>query len=85
MCLAVPGKLLSIDDNIDPIFRKGIVSFGGINKEVNLSMVPEVKIGDYILIHVGVALSIIDEEEAEETMKYLRKMGELPELANDSD
>ena len=80
MCLAVPGKLISINPGDDPIFRSGIVSFSGINKEINLSMIPEVKIGDYVLIHVGVALSIVDEEEANETLEYLRQMGELNEL-----
>jgi hydrogenase expression/formation protein HypC len=63
MCLAVPGKLLSIEGN-DPLLRTGRVSFGGIIKEVNLSLVPEVSVSDYLLVHAGFAISTIDEEEA---------------------
>jgi hydrogenase expression/formation protein HypC len=79
MCLAVPGKILSIDDT-DPVFRSGKVSFGGIQKQVNLAYVPEAKVGDYILVHVGFAISTIDEAEAEEVFEYLREMGELMDL-----
>lgn len=80
MCLAIPGKIISIDSKQEDIFRNGKVSFGGIVKEVNLSMVPNVKIGDYVLVHVGVALSKIDEDEAMLTFKYLEQMGEMDEL-----
>lgn len=76
MCLAVPGKILEIPESIDPLFRSAKVSFGGVIKEVSLAMLPEAKLGDYVLIHVGVALSIIDEEEAEETILHLKTMGE---------
>lgn len=76
MCLAVPGKILEINDSIDPLFRTGKVSFGGLTKEVNLSMLPEAKTDDYVMVHVGVALSIVDEKEANETIAYLKKMGE---------
>ena len=55
MCLAIPGKLIQINETEDPVFRSGIVSFGGVNKEVNLSMIPEVNLGDYVLVHVGIA------------------------------
>ena len=81
MCLAIPGKLIELTLDIDPAFRQGKVSFGGISKQVNLSMVPDAKIGDYILVHVGVAIGIVDEEEAKQTMEYLKRMGELDELA----
>jgi hydrogenase expression/formation protein HypC len=80
MCLAIPGKIESIKSELDETFRMAEVSFGGINGEVNLCMVPEAKIGDYVLVHVGVALSIVDEEEANKTFNYLKEMGELDEL-----
>jgi hydrogenase expression/formation protein HypC len=79
MCLAVPGKIVSIDDT-DPVFRSGKVSFAGIIKSINLAYVPEAKIGDYVLVHVGFAISIIDEEQALEVFEYLRQIGELAEL-----
>ncbi|HRW98394.1 MAG TPA: HypC/HybG/HupF family hydrogenase formation chaperone [Cyclobacteriaceae bacterium] len=82
MCLAIPGKIISISGQLDETFRVGKVSFGGITKEVNLSMVPEAKIEDYVLVHVGVAISIVDEEEAKKTFDYIQKIGELEELQN---
>ncbi len=80
MCLAIPGKILSITNQLDETFRFGKVSFGGISKEVNLCMVPEANIGDYVLVHVGVAMSIVDEEEAQKVFSYLKEMGEVEEL-----
>lgn len=82
MCLAIPGKILSIasDPPADAVFRQGKVSFGGILKDVNLCMVPEAAVGDYVLVHVGVAISRIDEEEAQKTFEYLALMGETSEL-----
>lgn len=79
MCLAVPGKLMSIEGN-DPTFRTGKVNFGGIIKDVNLSYVSEAKIGDYVLVHVGFALTVVDQEEATKVFTYLREMDELTEL-----
>jgi len=84
MCLAVPGKIISIENEIDDIFRVAKVSFNGIVKEVNLAMVPEAKINDYVLVHVGSAISVVDEEEAKRTMDILMQMGELDEI-NPSD
>jgi hydrogenase expression/formation protein HypC len=80
MCLAIPGKILSIDAQPDETFRKGKVSFGGITKEVNLCMVPDAQPGDYVLVHVGVAISKVDEEEAQKVFSYLQMMGEVDEL-----
>jgi hydrogenase expression/formation protein HypC len=80
MCLAIPGKILSICSQLDETFRYGKVSFGGITKEVNLCMVPEAKTGDYVLVHVGVAISMIDEVEAQLTFSYLQQIGEAEEL-----
>jgi hydrogenase expression/formation protein HypC len=79
MCLAVPGKLISIDDNL-ALMRSGRVNFGGIVKEVNLAYTPEAKVGDYVLVHVGFSLSIVDEAEANQVFEYLRRMDELAEL-----
>ncbi len=83
MCLAIPGKVISMDDQAEQAFRKAKVSFEGIIKEVNLGLVPDVKIGEYVLVHVGVAISKVDEEEAKITLDYLRQMGEMDELQND--
>ncbi len=79
MCLAVPGKLVSIEGS-DPTFRTGRVNFGGIVKDINLSYVREAKVGDYVLVHVGFALTIVDEEEAAKVFTYLKEMDELAEL-----
>ena len=81
MCLAIPGKLITVTTAPDHLFRQGKVSFGGIIKEVNLSMVPDAIIGDYVLVHVGVAIAIIDEAEAKRTFDYLRQMGEVDEIS----
>jgi hydrogenase expression/formation protein HypC len=80
MCLAIPGKIISITAQLDETFRYGKVSFGGIMKQVNLCMVPEAVIGDYVLVHVGVAISRVDEEEAAKTFSYLKEMGEVEEI-----
>ncbi|HIP47580.1 MAG TPA: HypC/HybG/HupF family hydrogenase formation chaperone [Lutibacter sp.] len=80
MCLAIPGQITSIDNQIDEIFRMAKVNFSGIVKDVNLAMVPEAKIGDYVLVHVGSAISIVDEKEAKITMDILKQMDELEEL-----
>jgi hydrogenase expression/formation protein HypC len=82
MCLSIPGKLTSISAQLDDTFRIGKVSFGGILREVNLSMVPEARIGDYVLVHVGVAIGIVDEDEAHKTMEYLLKTENLDEEIN---
>jgi hydrogenase expression/formation protein HypC len=79
MCLAIPGKLASISGD-DPLTRCGKVDFGGILKEVSLAYVPEAKVGDYLIVHVGFALSRVDEEEAQQVFQYLREMQELSEL-----
>ena len=76
MCLAVPGKIISIEGG-DELTRTGKVSFGGTIKEVNLAMVPEAGIDDYVLVHVGVAISVIDDEEAARVFQYLKEMDEL--------
>jgi hydrogenase expression/formation protein HypC len=79
MCLAVPGKIESIGDEsidgADPIFRTGKVCFGGIIKNVNLACVPEARTGDYVLVHAGFAIGVIDEEEARKTLDCLKEIG----------
>jgi hydrogenase expression/formation protein HypC len=75
MCLAIPGKVVEIDATVSPIMGK--VSFGGIKKNVCLELVPEVKIGNYVIVHVGFAISMMDEEEAQETLKLIEQMNEL--------
>lgn len=77
MCLAIPGKIVDIQQDIDPYFRTGKVSFEGVLKNVNLSMVPHAVVGDYVLVHVGVALNKINEEEAKKTFEYLKEIGEI--------
>ncbi len=79
MCLAVPGKIVSICDRPEvtgdaTLWRTGKVSFGGVIKEVSLAYVPEAQINDYVIVHVGFALSIVDQAEAEATLAYLRHL-----------
>lgn len=80
MCLAVPGKILSIDDSGSELMRIGRVSFGGIVKEVNLAYTPEAKVDDYVIVHVGFALNTVDEEEAKRVFQYLDEIEGLDEL-----
>jgi hydrogenase expression/formation protein HypC len=84
MCLAVPGKILSIDSSQGELMRTGKVSFGGIVKEVNLAYTPEANEGDYVIVHVGFALNVIDEKEAVKVFEYLKEIDGLEEL-NDGD
>jgi hydrogenase expression/formation protein HypC len=78
MCLAVPGKILNIEG--EDFARTARISFGGVAKEVSLAYVPEAKVGDYATVHVGFAISLVDEEEALQSLEYLRQMGELAQL-----
>jgi len=79
MCLGIPGKIETILKDESPI-RSGIVSFGGLKKQVVLAYVPEAEEGDYVIVHVGFAISKIDEQEALKVFEYLEKIGELEEL-----
>ena len=80
MCLSIPGKLIEITAELDETFRTGKVSFDGVIKEVSLTLVPEANVGDYVLVHVGAAISTIDEEEAKKTFEILKQLNELEEL-----
>lgn len=79
MCLAIPGLVLSISGD-DPIKRTGRVKFGGITKEVNLTFVPDVKVDDYVIVHVGFAINTLNQAEAHRVFEYLSEMDELQEL-----
>lgn len=79
MCLAVPGQVLAIEGD-DPLLRSAKVSFSGVVKLVSLACTPEARVGDYVLVHVGVAISTVDPKEAAETFAYLQQMGELDGL-----
>lgn len=85
MCLSIPGKLIEITAQLDEIFRTGKVSFDGVIKEVSLTLVPEAKVGDYVMVHVGAAISTVDEEEAKKTFEILKQLGELQELDEGKD
>ena len=80
MCLSIPGKLIAVTSQLDETFRLGKVSFDGVIKEVNLTLVPEAKINDYVMVHVGAAISVVDEVEAQKTFEVLRQLGELHDL-----
>jgi hydrogenase expression/formation protein HypC len=75
MCLAIPGKIVSTEG--DDIMRTARVDFGGVVKEVNLAYAPDAKVGDYALVHVGFAISVIDEEEAQKILAHFECLGEI--------
>ena len=82
MCLAIPGKVESIRGD-DPLTRMGKVNFGGILKDACLAYVPEARVGDYVIVHVGFALSRLDETEAHKVLEHLTRIGELADLEVD--
>lgn len=73
MCLAVPGKIIAISGN-ESLFRTGQIDFSGIKKEVSLAYLPEAKLNDYVIVHAGFALSIIDEHEARESLNAFQDL-----------
>ena len=73
MCLAIPGKIIEIRSD-ESFMRQGRVDFGGIIKDVNLALVPEAGLGDYVIVHAGVALNVLDEEEAQQTLELLEQL-----------
>ena len=77
MCLAIPGRVLEIDEG-DSLLRQARVSFGGAVKEVSLAMTPEAEAGQYVLVHAGLAIGVVDEEEAAKILADLRAWAELP-------
>lgn len=79
MCLAIPGRIIALGDEPPPL-RTGVVDFDGVRKTVNLAFVPEANVNDYVLVHVGFALTRIDEREARRVFDYLREIDELTGL-----
>lgn len=73
MCLGIPGKLIEVSES-EPPLRMGRVDFNGIVKEINLTFVPEAEVGDYVVVHVGFAISTIDEKAAKLTFEYLQQL-----------
>ena len=84
MCLGVPGKVVKMFES-EGEMKMGTVNFGGILKEVCLAYVPEAKVGDYVIVHVGFAISIIDEREATQVFEYLNQIDELKDLDGQKD
>lgn len=78
MCLAVPGKIISISDDA-PLFRSGKIDFSGVTKEVSLAYVPEADIDNYVIVHAGFAISIVDEQEAQASLQILRELSDSEE------
>lgn len=76
MCLGIPGQITEISGE-GALTRMGTVSFGGVSKEVSLAFVPDAGVGDYVIIHAGFAISKIDEQDAQETLKLLRELVDL--------
>lgn len=74
MCLAVPGRILSLSDNGDPLDRTGQIDFSGVTKEISLAYVPEAQVDDYVIVHAGFALSVLNQEEAEATLQAFREL-----------
>lgn len=83
MCLAIPGRIVSTEG--DEMMRTARVDFGGVIKQVNLAYTPEAKVGDYALVHVGFAISLIDEAEAQKVFEHLERMGELADELPEAD
>ena len=83
MCLAIPGNINSISGD-DPLRRTGKVNFGGIIKDVNLAYVPEANVDDYVIVHAGFAISILDETEANRVFDYLDEIADSTEIKMDT-
>jgi hydrogenase expression/formation protein HypC len=80
MCLGIPGRVVQITQEEELGLCLGKVQFGGITKEVNLTYTPDVKIGDYVVVHVGFAISRLNEEEAMRVFSYLEELGEIKQI-----
>ena len=82
MCLAIPGQIVEIAAQGDQVMRMGRVDFGGITRDVCLAYLPDVGVGDYVIVHAGFAISQLDEEEAHETLRLLEEIGILEQELN---
>lgn len=80
MCLAVPGKITFISDD-ESLLRMARVSFGGLIKQVSLAYIPEAVVGDYVIVHAGFALSILDRDEAQRTLDLVEQLTEVTKRA----
>jgi hydrogenase expression/formation protein HypC len=78
MCLGIPGEILSIEEDAEHL-RKAKVRFGGATRDVYLDLVPDAEVGDYVIVHVGFAISRVDEAEAQETLAYFDQISEMGE------
>lgn len=85
MCLAIPGKITNIEFLHNDTVRMASVLFGNISKQASLEMLPDATVGDYVLVHVGVAISKVDEKEALRSFEYLKEIGELDDLSDIND
>ncbi len=74
MCLATPGRIVQINKSNDPMNSKGLVDFAGISREISLAYVPEAQVGDYVIVHAGLALSLLDEHEARESLSAIQQL-----------
>ncbi len=77
MCLAIPAKIIRLTDNDDDLQRMARVDFSGVQKDISLAYLPEAKVGDYVIVHAGLALSLLDEEEAQITLAAFADLAEL--------
>ena len=82
MCLAVPGKVVAIDEGADPL--TGLIDFGGVRKQACLEYVPDVRVGEYVIVHVGFALQRLDEESARASLELFEQLGLLEEEFGDA-
>ncbi|WP_225834461.1 HypC/HybG/HupF family hydrogenase formation chaperone [Streptomyces sp. NK08204] len=82
MCLAVPGRVLAVEDGTDPL--TGLIDFGGVHKRVCLEYVPDVRVGEYVIVHVGFALQRLDEESAQASLRLFEELGLLEEEFGDA-
>jgi hydrogenase expression/formation protein HypC len=76
MCLAVPGRIISLTDSNDQFARKGMVDFAGITKEISLAYVPEAALNDYVIVHAGLAISVLDEADAQASLLAFEQFSE---------
>ena len=77
MCLGIPGQVVEVTRFEELGLAEGKVRFGAVVRDVNLAFTPEVQVGDYVVVHVGFSISVVDEAQAQETLAYLRELGEL--------
>jgi hydrogenase expression/formation protein HypC len=80
MCLAIPAKIISISENHDDLQRMARVDFSGVQKDISLAYLPEAKAGDYVIVHAGLALSMLDEDEAKATLAAFAELAEFNDV-----